>query len=113
MVINLQVKWAELAHLLSGLISGAEGGRDFGFDVGGSPFLRHNVSKHVDEDVIVFQQRHCAVPPFKRQVGPHLSNGHVHLAWVLTHARLNQNQGTVKSDSGIHSNQTRHLTKLT
>lgn len=106
MVINLQVKWAELAHLLSGLVSRAEGGRNFGSDVGGSPFLSHNVGKQVDEDVIVFQQRHCAVPPFKGQVGPHLSNSHVHLAWVLTHARLNKNQGKVKSLEFIQTNYT-------
>lgn len=80
------------SDLLSGLLGVAEGCRDFGSDVGGSPLLADDVGQQVDEHLVVLQQRHRAVLPLKSQVGPQRPNGDVDLTRVLTLAGLQQNQ---------------------
>lgn len=76
------------ADLLADLPSFTEGGRDLGFNVGGSLLLRDDISQQVDENLVILQERHAAVLGVKGQIGPQLSNGHMDLTWVLTLARL-------------------------
>ena len=76
------------SDLLPGLVGVAESGRYFGFDVGCSPLLRHNVHQQVDEHLVILQQRHRAILPVESQVGPQRSDVHVNLTWVLTLAGL-------------------------
>lgn len=80
------------SHLLSGLLSVAEGCRDFGPDVGGPPLLTDDVGQQVDEHLVVLQQRHRAVLPVKGHVGPQGPDGDVDLAWVLPLSGLPHNQ---------------------
>lgn len=43
------------ADLLSGLLGVAEGRRDLGFDIGGSPLLTDDVDQQVDEHLVILQ----------------------------------------------------------
>lgn len=76
------------AHRLSSLFGVAEGLRDFGFDVGGSPLPRDDVGQQVHQHVVVLQERHCAVLPVVHQVGSQESDVYVDLTGVLTLAGL-------------------------
>lgn len=83
----------------------AEGGGDLGSDVGGPPLLADDVGQQVDEHVVVLQQRHLAVLPLKRYVGPQRPEAHVDLAGVQTLAGL-QHRHAVSAGSGYRQTQT-------
>lgn len=80
---------------LPGLLGEAEGGGDLGLDVGGPPLLRDDVGQQVDQHLVVLQQRHRAVLPVERQVGPQGPDVHVDLPEVVALAglRIDKNRG--------------------
>lgn len=77
-----------LADLLPGLSGVAEGGRDLGSNVGGPSLLSDNVPQQVDENLVVLQQRHRAVPALESQVGPQRADVDVNLTRILSPAGL-------------------------